>query len=180
MQQRHSKGMGALGLSLALALALLLCAGLRMAHAQDKPNVIFMMVDDVGADRFSLYGGDTDVTPNFDSFADKATLFRSFFTQPICGPSRATLISGRYTSRSGVYGNGHKRYEELDESECTLGSVFMNAEYSTGIFGKLHPAHRFLTNLTGICGFEHYVIWARQGPRYANSTVRFAPPLDME
>ena len=155
-----------------LLLLLLLSLGCTPASGTvNKPNVIFMMVDDVGADRFSLYGGDTDVTPNIDSFADKATVFDAFFTQPICGPSRATLISGRYTSRSGVYGNGHKRYEELDESECTLGSVFMNAEYSTGIFGKLHPAHRFLTNLTGICGFEHYVIWAREGPRFINSTV---------
>ncbi|EGD79349.1 hypothetical protein PTSG_09763 [Salpingoeca rosetta] len=154
-------------------LALLLAAAPRScaAASSERPNVLILFLDDVGADRFPFYGSNIDVSPNLNELYERAVTLDAFFTQPICGPSRACLLSGRLTSNTKAYSNGHKRNKDFDESECTLGSVFQQAGYRTGLFGKLHASHPYVKTLDTSCGFDTWAVWARRGPRYHNSTI---------
>ncbi|EGD75310.1 hypothetical protein PTSG_06960 [Salpingoeca rosetta] len=151
-------------------------SGLRLPAAAaaaaegDRPNVIVFLLDDVGAARFPFYGSETDVTPNINSLADKAVVFDSFFTQPVCGPSRATLLSGRYPSSTGVIENNSDA-DTFADADCTLGSTFQSVGYSTAVFGKLHAAHTHVNTLNSSCGFDKWSIWAREGARYHNAFI---------
>ncbi|EGD75314.1 hypothetical protein PTSG_06964 [Salpingoeca rosetta] len=162
----------------AAAIALLMCCCCSccwMSGAQAEPaqpNILILLLDDVGADRFTFYGSNVDSSANINELAEKAVVFDAFFAQPICGPSRACLLSGRLTSNTKAYGNGHKRNEDFDESECTLGATFQEAGYRTALFGKAHASAPYLSTYNESCGFGKYAIWARQGPRYHNSTIQ--------
>lgn len=143
----------------------------------EHPNVLLFLMDDIGADRFRFYGSNINYSPNLNEFAKTATRFDAFFTHPLCGPSRAALLSGRFSSNTGALNNGHRRNTYFDPSECTLGATFQHAGYDTAIFGKVHAAHRFFFQrgkwpaFDEVCGFNHWALWARSSPRYANSTV---------
>ncbi|RLT11438.1 MAG: hypothetical protein DWI24_07360 [Planctomycetota bacterium] len=74
----------------------------RDAH---KPNIIMILCDDVGLGEVSSYGGDRFQTPNIDALATSGTRFENCYSMPICGPSRCTLLTGRYPFRTGLTGN---------------------------------------------------------------------------
>src|SRR5438552_9754694 len=81
------------------------------AHAADaaKPNIIFILADDLGIDGVSCYGADTHQTPNIDKLAASGTRFETCYAAPLCGPSRCALMSGRYAFRTGGIGSGSWR-----------------------------------------------------------------------
>ena len=83
-----------------LALALLaVCVGL--AAAADKPNIIVILLDDLGYSDLSCYGGEID-TPNIDALAENGVRFESFYNSARCCPSRASLMTGLYPPQTGV------------------------------------------------------------------------------
>jgi arylsulfatase A-like enzyme len=66
-----------------------------------KPNILFIMVDDLGKDWISCYGAEDITTPNIDALAAGGMKFHNVYSMPVCTPSRATLLTGKYPWRNG-------------------------------------------------------------------------------
>ena len=102
-----------------------------------KPNVIIMMSDDQGWGDFSLHGNTNLHTPNIDKIARNGARFKNFYVAPVCSPTRAEMLTGRYHFRGGVYSTSSGG-ERLDLDEKTLADHFSRAGYATAAFGKWH------------------------------------------
>ena len=83
-----------------LCLAILVVLG--PAQAADRPNIIFILADDLGTGDVSCYGADNRKTPNIDQLAARGMRFTHAYTAPLCGPSRACIMTGRYAFRTGA------------------------------------------------------------------------------
>ena len=84
---------------LTLLLALIFVCG--QTQAADKPNIIFILADDLGIGNVGCYGADNYKTPHIDKLAAEGTRFTHCFTAALCGPSRAMIMTGRYAFRNG-------------------------------------------------------------------------------
>lgn len=102
-----------------------------------KPNVIVFFTDQQRWDSVGLHGNPMQVTPNFDRLA-KAGMFvpNSFTCQPVCGPARSAMQTGKYPTATGCFSNSIP----LPKDEKTLAHYFRNAGYHTGYIGKWHLA----------------------------------------
>jgi arylsulfatase A-like enzyme len=123
-------------------IALLLIALAGSANAQDKPNVIIMLSDNVGYGDIGAYGAGEIrgmPTPSIDQLAREGLQLTQFFVEPACTPSRAALMTGRYSQRFGlstiIIGGTPNT---LQSNEVTLGKLFKGQGYATGIVGKWH------------------------------------------
>src|SRR6185436_7906840 len=95
----------------------------------DKPNVIIFLADDLGCHDLGCVGASDLKTPHIDAIASGGARFTNWYSQaPVCAPSRAALITGRYPIRAGVPNNG----QELKPSEQTIASVLKTQGYATG------------------------------------------------
>ena len=102
-----------------------------------KPNVIIIMTDDQGFGDLGINKNPIIITPNIDQFASESIQFDNFFVSPVCAPTRASLMTGRYSLRTGVrdtYNGG----AIMSNTETTIAEILKEADYSTGIFGKWH------------------------------------------
>lgn len=102
-----------------------------------KPNVIIIMTDDQGFGDLGINKNPNIITPNIDQFASESIQFDNFFVSPVCAPTRASLMTGRYSLRTGVrdtYNGG----AIMSNTETTIAEILKEADYSTGIFGKWH------------------------------------------
>ena len=109
----------------------------RSACAADKPNVIIFLADDAGWGDYG-HSGNTQVrTPNIDSLAEQGVSLDNFYVCPVCAPTRAEFLTGRYHPRGGVRGVSTGQ-ERLDLGERTVADAFKAAGYVTGAFGKWH------------------------------------------
>lgn len=102
-----------------------------------KPNVIIIMTDDQGFGDLGINKNPNIITPNIDQFASESVQFDNFFVSPVCAPTRASLMTGRYSLRTGVrdtYNGG----AIMSNTETTIAEILKEADYSTGIFGKWH------------------------------------------
>ncbi len=102
-----------------------------------KPNIVFVLVDDVGYGDFSCLGNPIIQTPNVDRFYGESVRFTDFHVSPTCAPTRAALLTGRHEFRNGVTHTILER-ERLTLKATTVAQVLKSAGYSTGIFGKWH------------------------------------------
>lgn len=96
--------------------------------------VIF--TDDLGYQDIGCFGSPKIKTPNIDKMADEGMKFTSFYAQPVCGPSRAALMTGCYPLRLSRNDNGEIPHPKLALSEVTVAEVLKDAGYRTGVFGK--------------------------------------------
>jgi arylsulfatase A-like enzyme len=105
--------------------------------ATARPNVLVILADDQGWGDLSLNGNLDLRTPSIDSLAAQGVRFERFFVQPVCAPTRAEFLTGRFFSRTGVRGvsTGDER---MDPEERTLAEVLRDAGYRTAAFGKWH------------------------------------------
>lgn len=149
---------------LALALPLLAAAP---AGAQGRPNIVFLFSDDHAAHSISAYrahlpyGARLPDTPNLDRLARDGMLFRNaFVTNSICGPARATVLTGQYGHLNGVMTNR----EALHPTHVTFPRLVRGAGYQTALFGKWHLKSQPQ-------GFDHYEILPGQGPYYNPALV---------
>ena len=101
------------------------------------PNVVVIIADDAGSGDYSFVGNTNLSTPAIDSLARDGAVLGRFFVQPVCSPTRAELLTGRYAPRSGVRGVSLGQ-ERMDPAERTLANVFHDAGHATGCFGKWH------------------------------------------
>ncbi|ANG63478.1 arylsulfatase [Marinobacterium aestuarii] len=100
-----------------------------------KPNIIVFFTDQQRHDTTGVHGNPMGLTPNFDRIARSGThLYHSFSTQPLCGPARATMQTGQFSTQTGVFRNGIT----LSEDAETMAKVFNRNGYSTGYIGKWH------------------------------------------
>jgi len=117
--------------------------------AQDnRPNIILVLVDDLGFSDIEPYGGLEISTPNLSKLASEGTRFQEFYNNSICAPTRASLLTGQYAHKAGIgYFNvnlGLPAYQGfLNKESLTLAEVLKNAGYSTIISGKWHVGDDF-------------------------------------
>lgn len=123
-----------------LALAtLLLAAGTPLAAAAPaaRPNVVVLLADDAGWGDYGFSGNTQVATPHIDRLARGGASLDRFYVQPVCAPTRAEFLTGRYHPRGGVRGVSTGQ-ERLDLTEKTIADAFKAAGYATGAFGKWH------------------------------------------
>jgi len=107
------------------------------APAAQRPNVILIMTDDQGIGDFGATGNKVIETPNIDAMATRSASMESFYVSPVCSPTRACLMTGRYNYRTRVIDTWLGR-SMMDPAETTIAEVLSGAGYATGIFGKWH------------------------------------------
>ena len=126
-------GFGSLGL-----LSLVSCkTGDTADKIEDKPNIILIMTDDQGFGDIAFHGNPDIHTPVMDQLARQSTRFTNFYVSPVSAPTRSSLMTGRYSLRTGV----HDTYNGgaiMATEEITIAEVLKDAGYNTGIFGKWH------------------------------------------
>ena len=122
-----------------LVVTLLFCLAFAVrTTAQSKhPNIVIILADDQGWGDLGFNGNKTVNTPNIDKLTKEGIVLDRFYVSPVCSPTRAELMTGRYHVRSGVTGTS-SGFERLDLDEVTFAEVFKKNGYRTGIFGKWH------------------------------------------
>ncbi len=110
-----------------------------IGYAQHKqhPNVIIVMTDDQGYGDLGINGNPHVQTPVIDKFAAENIRFNNFYVSPVCAPTRSSLMTGRYSLRTGIrdtYNGG----ATMASNEVTIAEMLKQANYKTGIFGKWH------------------------------------------
>ena len=132
------------GMSICLSVATPVFAEAKQPNV--KPNVIFILMDDMGYSDVSCYGATKVETPNIDRMAAEGMKFTDFHTAAsICSPSRAAFLTGAYPQRNGLYmGINPKReahwFLGLDPGEITIAEQFKKQGYTTAMVGKWHWA----------------------------------------
>ncbi len=135
------------------------------AFSAERPNILFILADDVGQEVLGCYGGQSYATPHLDELARTGMLFRNGFSMPVCHPTRLTLMTGKYPFR-----HGQVTWGDFPESEelTTWANQLRENDYATYIAGKwqlcllrddpLHPRR---------LGFQHSDLFGwHEGPRY--------------
>ncbi|MDF1744453.1 MAG: sulfatase-like hydrolase/transferase, partial [Gimesia sp.] len=102
-----------------------------------KPNIILVITDDQGYGDIAAHGNKMIKTPNLDQLYQKSLRLTNFHVDPTCAPTRSALMTGRYSTRTGVWHTIMGR-SLMDTNEVTLAEIFKSNGYKTGLFGKWH------------------------------------------
>ena len=135
-----------------------------------KPNILFIMADDHAWQAVSAYGESRHLiqTPNLDRLANEGMRFDQFYVNnALCGPSRASTITGTYSHINGFYNNTTCRF---DGSQITFPKLLQKAGYQTAMIGKWHLE-------TDPTGFDHWEILPGQGRYYNPPMIRDGKPV---
>jgi arylsulfatase A-like enzyme len=149
----------------ALLVPLTLFTGVGGTRAAEPkhPNVVFIFSDDHAYQAVGAYGSKVNQTPNIDRIAKEGVRFdRCLVPNSICGPSRATVLTGKYSHLNGFYNNSNSRF---DGSQVTFPKLLQQAGYQTAIVGKWH----LVSNPTG---FDYWEILPGQGVYYNPPMIR--------
>jgi len=121
-----------------------------------RPNIIYIMSDDHAYQAISAYGYGLNQTPNIDKLADQGMMFtRAFVTNSICGPSRAVMLTGKFSHVNGFKDN----HSTFDGNQQTVAKILHNAGYQTAVIGKWHL-------ISDPQGFDYWNIVPGQGDYY--------------
>ena len=137
--------------------AALLAVGSAVRAADAKPNVVFILADDLGRADCGFMGGAEIKTPHLDKLAKTGAVLDAFYVQPVCSPTRAALMTGRYPMRHGLQVGVVRPWAQygLPLDERTLPSALKEAGYATAIVGKWHLGHFAPEYLPTRRGFDH-------------------------
>jgi arylsulfatase A-like enzyme len=151
--------------ALTASLAAMLLAATSLSAASNRPNILFIMSDDHAWQAVSAYGESRHLnqTPNIDRLANEGMRFdHCLVNNSLCGPSRASIITGTYSHINGFYNNDGSRF---DGSQITFPKLLQQAGYQTAIVGKWHLE-------TDPTGFDHWEILPGQGIYYNPQMIR--------
>jgi arylsulfatase A-like enzyme len=122
--------------------AILLGCSLASALADERPNVIVIMSDDQGVGDYGFHGNKLIKTPELDAMYDRSGYLSKFYVSPVCAPTRACLMTGRYNYRTRCIDTYIGR-AMMDTEEVTLAEFLQDAGYRTGIYGKWHMGDNY-------------------------------------
>jgi arylsulfatase len=125
-----------------------------LAATAQNPNILVILADDLGYGDLGCYGARDIRTPHLDKMASEGLKLTSFYAQPICGPSRAALMTGCYPIRIGEVANGKNGHTLPHPREVTIAEMLRDVGYRTGIVGKWHLGMSAGCD-PGSQGFEH-------------------------
>lgn len=136
-----------------LTIILILHCFVAFSQQEKKPNIIFFMIDDCSAVEFSCYATPDhpsgNETPVIDALADDGLRFTTCWASPLCMPARAMLMSGKYGSKTGVYGNKLSKHDpNFSKKHTPMSKILKDNGYETAVSGKWH--------LPGNAGQETY------------------------
>jgi arylsulfatase A-like enzyme len=140
-------------------------------QAAEKPNVVVFLADDQGWGDLSVHGNTNLQTPHIDGLARDGARFEHFYVCPVCSPTRAEFLTGRYHPRGGVW-SVSTGGERLNLDERTIANVFREAGYATALFGKWHNGSQYPYH-PNARGFDEYY-----GFTSGHWGDYFSPPLD--
>jgi len=145
---------------------LILLSMLVVARGAERPNILFIMSDDHAAHALSCYGSKVNQTPNMDRLAKEGMRFaNAFVTNSICTPSRATILTGKYSHL-----NGTPVFNRFDGAQQNVAKLLQAAGYHTGIVGKWHLG-------SDPTGFDRWIVLPGQGvyfdPAFLTSEGKF-------
>ena len=104
-----------------------------------RPNIVFILADDLGWSELGCYGNKFNETPNIDSLADKGILFKqAYAAAPVCSPYRAALLTGQYPIKTGITDYLRPNDNPLSVKLPSIAKVLKNNGYYTGMIGKWH------------------------------------------
>ncbi len=139
----------------ASSLALSGCLESAAVKSTKRPNIVFIMTDDHASHAMSCYGSKINKTPNLDRIAEEGVRFNNCFcTNAICGPSRAVILTGKYSHLNGKPTNAHN--EVFDGGQQTFPKLLQKVGYQTAMIGKWHLRSE-------PTGFDHWNILPGQG-----------------
>ena len=140
-----------------IRLAILFAALAAPTLANAKPNIVFFVADDLGYADVGFNGGKDIKTPNLDKLAAAGAKLEAFYVQPVCTPTRAALMTGRYPMRHGLQVGVVRPWAQygLPLEERTLPQALKEAGYKTAIVGKWHLGHFQPEYLPTRRGFDH-------------------------
>jgi arylsulfatase A-like enzyme len=145
--------------------SILLLLGLVSVNAQaaevSRPNIIFILADDLGYGDVGCYGQKRIQTPNIDRLAKEGLRFTDFYAgSTVCAPSRCVLMTGYHTGHCLIRGNAK---DNLRPEDVTLAEVLKSAGYSTALYGKWGLGHEGSTGVPTKQGFDHFFGYLDQG-----------------
>ena len=140
-----------------------------LSGATAKPNIVYILADDLGFAELGCNGADKFKTPNIDALANNGVRFTRFYTAPLCGPSRSLILTGRYAFRTGAVSQDACKslVRTGEKAEQMIPTVLKQAGYATALIGKwgqLSPS-----GSPAEWGFEHDFHFKASG-MYWNST----------
>ena len=141
-----------------------------VVEAEERPNFVIIFTDDQGYNDLGCYGSKTIKTPHLDRMAAEGLRLTSFYAQPVCGVSRAALMTGCYPIRIGEPGNLKRLHTVPHPKEWTMAEMLKAAGYSTAIIGKWHLGLRDTSQPTG---FDSATMPNAQGFDYFYGTPLF-------
>ncbi|MBG86089.1 MAG: arylsulfatase [Verrucomicrobiales bacterium] len=115
----------------------LACLWPTLVSAADRPNIVLVMTDDQGIGDVGIHGNDVIRTPRLDLFAQNGIRMDRFYVEPVCAPTRASLMTGRSYYRTGVI-HTSRGGAKMSGDEETIAELLKAGGYRTGIFGKWH------------------------------------------
>lgn len=168
-------------------LLMLICAASSNGAAHARPNIVLIFADDLGYCDSELYGCDAVPTPNIKRIADEGVLFTAgYVTSPVCSPSRAGLLTGRYQQRFGHEFLPSSDTFGLPVGESTLADALRSTGYTTGMVGKwhlgvreeFHPMRRGFDEYFGVIdwGSDYVDPYDEKTQRIARASEKAKPP----
>ena len=136
------------------ALAIATAGKALAARSKKRPNIVIILSDDQGFGDLSVHGNTNLSTPNIDSIVRDGAIFDRFYVCPVCAPTRAEFLTGRYHGRTGVHGVSTGA-ERMNTDEKTIADTFKAAGYATGAFGKWHNGTQYPYH-PNARGFDEY------------------------
>jgi len=192
-------------MKLSCVLLTLIAMGCLLPHGADaasgeRPNIVFVLADDMGWNQPGFNGGKTELTPNIDRLASEGMQLNEFYTHSVCAPTRAAFLTGRYAFRTwsdwraedfgkpsylaklglqlarNSRGEPTRRIHALDTNERTVAEALKEAGYFTALLGKWHLGEWLPEHLPMGQGFDHqYGHYAWGIDYYTKTIVHNAP-----
>ncbi|KAJ9457877.1 Arylsulfatase [Diplonema papillatum] len=143
-----------------------------VTHAASKPNVLFILADDLGWNDIERHGSPQIATPHINNICDEGVLLNRYYGQPVCSPTRSTIMSGRHVIHSGIYNAfGQPSNLRLNITWKLMPQYFAEQGYDTHMVGKWHLGQNVLASLPTGRGFQTYLgYWSGSQDYYTHST----------